>query len=122
MGPMSHFCVVLTLIAATVANPTANPCENADKITFPGDPMLRSVEVNGTTVTCYSDGTPVTSSADTAAASVDLPSRIFGIFSAISNMPFGTIAKVVGKSQIFTHNLPDSFSRKGAKRDSEATE
>lgn len=123
MEPMSHFCVVLTLIAATVANPIANPCENADKITFPGDPMLRSVEVNGTTITCYSDGTPVTSSADTAAASVDLPSRIFGIFSsAISNMPFGPTAKVAGKSQIFTHNSLCRYSRKGAKHDGEATE
>lgn len=78
MEAMSHFCVVLTLIAVTIANPTGNPCESADKITFPGDPMLRSVEVNGTTITCYSDGTPATSSNGSEPAAVDLPSRIFG--------------------------------------------
>lgn len=80
---MNHFCVVVTLISLAIASPTSSPCENSDKITFPGDPMIRSVEVNGTTVSCYSDGTPVNGSPDippNTDRTVELPSRIFGNF------------------------------------------
>lgn len=108
MKRMSHFCVVLTLIATTIASPMENPCENIDKITFPGDPLttLRTVEWNNKTILCYPDGTmamnPNKPPSDTNI--VDLPPR-FGKFDGFQwkkTRPISNILDFMAKLHVFT--------------------